>query len=146
MVWMLLENRVFWRLVEKVMVVDRGSSVAVCQMDQIDLLSELVKLDYSAWQRPLLRQALAPVQGPLLLLGAAGAGIAPDLNIQQQWKRAVRGRVRSTPLKTETYKYRIHPLRLNPPQVLQGLPKRPDTVLSLCNVSCPGISNQISIS
>jgi hypothetical protein len=84
MVWMLLENRVFWRLVEKVMVVDRGSSVAVCQMDQIDLLSELVKLDYSAWQRPLLRQALAPVQGPLLLLGAAGAGIAPDLNIQQQ--------------------------------------------------------------
>jgi hypothetical protein len=41
MVWMLLENRVFWRLVEKVMVVDRGSSVAVCQMDQIDLLSEL---------------------------------------------------------------------------------------------------------
>jgi hypothetical protein len=42
---MLLANRGFWRLVEKVKVVDRQSPVAVCQMD---LLSELLKLDCSA--------------------------------------------------------------------------------------------------
>jgi hypothetical protein len=44
MVRMLLANRGFWRLVEKVKV-DRRSPVAVCQMD---LLSELLKLDCSA--------------------------------------------------------------------------------------------------